>query len=252
MPYPLQFRPNTTVSVFDQADVPVAPGIDFQLFRPLLAWRDNRLPTDFYQHNNAGGQLHRFVLQSDDVCGMRFGPAAWCENRFPYYTMDEDPLAEKWYITDGTVWDDPGGGERFLSGFASKRLEAFGLALPAPTADPAPHITTPLIDYGVRYSATIPATSSSCWRLDLRQQEGFTATLLGPAVLGGVRLVALLGSPVAPIASFRTTSDHHVDPLGEGDSRRVRVASDRQLRSGPLRHYLYGPEVGRPERLHLG
>lgn len=199
MPYPLQFRPNQQCDIFDGQGNSVATNRPIQLFRPMLGLRFNRLDDDNDQHNVPGGQLHRFVLQSDYAANLLFGPPNWDSGGFPSYRLSEDPNVEDWAITDATIWTDAGGGEKLVSGFASKRRELFGTAVNAPPSVVNPDGNTPLIDYGQPYLATLPPLSRNLWRLDFRQQQGFCIIVLAQTNSAGRTIRIYGGSPIAPV-----------------------------------------------------
>lgn len=206
MPYPLQFRPNQKCDVFDADGTAVDLNIDIQLFRPMLAYRTNRLDDDNKERNVAGGQLHRFVLQSDLAAELAVGPAEWSSFGFPSYVLAEDPNGEHWGITDATVWDDPAGGEQLLAGFASKKRQWRGSPRPAPTASSAPIDAAEFMEWGQVYSFTLPGSSARYWRVDLRQQQGVTMTVLTQTNSAGRKMDIVQGSQLAPI--------HTLSPLG--------------------------------------
>lgn len=199
MPYPLQFRPNQQCDIFDGQGASVAVNRPIQLFRPMLGLRLNRLDDDNDQHNVPGGQLHRFVLQSDYAANLLFGPPNWDSGGFPSYRLSEDPNVEDWAITDATIWTDAAGGEKLVAGFASKRRELFGTAVNAPPADANPTGATALIDYGQPYLYTLPGNSRSLWRIDFRQQQGFSIVVLAQTNPAGRKILIVQGSPILPV-----------------------------------------------------
>lgn len=202
MPYPLQFRPNQQCEVFDGLGNSVDTPVSIQLFRPMLAYRTNRLEDDNNQRSVAGGQLHRFVLQSDLAAELPYGPSSWSSFGFPFYQLAEDTLADSWFITDATIWDDPGGGQQFVSGFASKKRLSPGSSRPAPTPSANPIDAAAFLEYGQVWSFTIPGNSQNVWRIDLRQQQGVTMTVLTQTNSAGRFLKLWGGSQLAPIALF--------------------------------------------------
>jgi len=201
MPYPIEFRPNTICDVFDADDNSVDTGVSIQLFRPLLAYRTNKLDDDNRERNVPGGQLHRFVIQSDLVAELAYGPPNWASFGFPYYVLSEDTLGSKWAITDATIWDDPAGGQQLTAGFASKKKLWLGTSRAAPAPGAAPLNANPFLEWGQTYSVTIPGTSQIVWRVDLRQQQGATATIFTQTNSAGRKMIFWVGSQLAPVAT---------------------------------------------------
>lgn len=199
--YPLQFRPNGTCEVFAPDGTSLATGVDLQIMRPLLGLRFNQLNPDLDYLASSGGQILRFVVQDADFAGLFVGPPHWRAPSFPYFVRDEDLNSEKWYVLDGIPWDDPGGGDQLLAGFASKRMAVADTAVAIAAVALTMADNNPLVELGVKYSAHIIRSTHNWYRFPCIAGQCVGANIT-TRTAGGNNFTLKIngGSPIVPVA----------------------------------------------------
>lgn len=199
MPYPLQFRPNTTCHIWNPDGSALDGSRPLQIFRPMLGTRFNPLVPDFDQHMEPGGILLRFTVESDALSAFYVGPSNWRFKGLPFITLDEDPLNDAWYVSDLVCWDGPGGSQKLLSGFASKKLLNLASSISAPATVPTFDLSAAEILFGPLYSATVPATSFIVFRLPLGVGDVCAVNVMQESVASQIRIHIRGGSPTGAV-----------------------------------------------------
>lgn len=120
MPYPLEFRPNTTCTIYDRNGTTLYTDVPLQLFKPWLSWRTNNLLDDHDRIGQPGGVYQRFCILLDaEQEPFAVGPPIWDQGFHLIAPIEDNDL---WRITDG-VWWDTNDDNRILSGFMAKQRD---------------------------------------------------------------------------------------------------------------------------------
>jgi len=209
MPFPLQFRPNTTCKTFDGFGVAISTDVPIQLYRPLLNCQFNALPQDFFPISRSGGIIQRFALNDEDTFNALVGPPNWNQDRQPYFTLDEDPNDEQWFISDAIPWTDLTS-YAILSGYASKkRANLVDIVDPIelPDGDAAPAVTSPEILWGATYHRVFAHAEDAYYVLrNEPSSNGWWQIVQSTNYASQIQLRYSDGAPGAPILRGNSTT----------------------------------------------
>lgn len=199
--YPLQFRPNGLCEVFAPDGTSLATDVDLQIMRPMLGLRFNQLNPDLDFLAQAGGVVLRFVLQNQDFANLFVGPPHWRRPSFPFFQRNEDFNSDSWYVLDAIAWDDPGGGDQFLAGFASKKLSVSDTAVAIAAVALTMADNNPIVELGVKYSAHIIRSTHNWYRFPCIAGQCVGAQIT-TRTAGGANFTLKIngGSPIVPVA----------------------------------------------------
>lgn len=184
--YPLQFRPNTLVHTYDSAGVLIKGASPCQIFRPMLGLEFNGLPANWDRNIMPGSCILRFAIQDSGFAQLHVGPPNWQQINMPFFTLNEDPWNESWYVTDALAWTSSP--DDILAGFASKRLPtqdaSSQVLLPAGGATPS--LANPEIQFGRVYLRSFPVGADEWYILHPQPGQEYdfmtlSETIPGPA-----------------------------------------------------------------------
>jgi len=201
MPYPLQFRPNTTCDTFGPFGLPISVGVPLQIMRPMLGLRFNQLFPDTDLVMPPGAVILRFVLQDEPTANLFYGPPNYRKQNSPFMKLVEEPNLDNWIISDALVWADSLGGDPYVAGFASKRIAVEDTAIAGVVPGVAMLDANPPITPGATYSNTLNHGAHHWYKFPLISGQAACAVIRSRTGGGAAfQLKLWIGWPGTPVA----------------------------------------------------
>lgn len=182
--YPLQFRPNTLCHTYDTNGTLIKAAAQIQLFRPMLGLEFNGLPANWDKQTEPGACILRFAVADSGFAHQVVGPTRWQQTDMPYFTLNEDPSAEKWYVTDGVCWS--ASPDDILSGFASKKLpnQDASVYTALGTGGPSASLLNRRLEFGRVYRRSFLAGNSEWFNLYPQAMNQYAYQTLSETIPG--------------------------------------------------------------------